>query len=170
MDKERVNLPLTDIPDLDGSSLTLTPDNNDLFHQFVLKGVDSRGANQVEIRFAGKGTLAYQVARSRGQNPNQPSWRERYYNQGMTHILTVALDLNATLKELPGLDLQKELAQEFPERPNATARMQYVFSSRSAAAPAWDRSAWPNISLSFFPEKQPSKTQHPKSKAKVLAR
>ena len=31
--------------------------------------------------------LAYQVARRRGQNPNQPSWRERYYNQGMTHIL-----------------------------------------------------------------------------------
>jgi two-component system sensor histidine kinase KdpD len=30
--------------------------------------------------------------------------------QGMTHILTVAMDLNATLKELPGLDLRKELA------------------------------------------------------------
>jgi glucosamine--fructose-6-phosphate aminotransferase (isomerizing) len=31
--------------------------------------------------------LAYQVARARGQNPNQPAWRERYYSQGMTHIL-----------------------------------------------------------------------------------
>jgi glucosamine--fructose-6-phosphate aminotransferase (isomerizing) len=31
--------------------------------------------------------LAYQVARARGQNPNQPAWRERYYLQGMTHIL-----------------------------------------------------------------------------------
>jgi glutamine---fructose-6-phosphate transaminase (isomerizing) len=31
--------------------------------------------------------LAYQVARERGQNPNQPAWRERYYLQGMTHIL-----------------------------------------------------------------------------------
>jgi glucosamine--fructose-6-phosphate aminotransferase (isomerizing) len=31
--------------------------------------------------------LAYQVARARGQNPNQPVWRERYYSQGMTHIL-----------------------------------------------------------------------------------
>ncbi len=31
--------------------------------------------------------LAYQVARARGQNPNQPTWRERYYSQGMTHIL-----------------------------------------------------------------------------------
>ncbi len=41
--------------------LVLTPENNDLFHQFVLKGVDSGGANQVEIRFDGKGALAYQV-------------------------------------------------------------------------------------------------------------
>jgi glucosamine--fructose-6-phosphate aminotransferase (isomerizing) len=31
--------------------------------------------------------LAYRVARVRGQNPNQPAWRERYYSQGMTHIL-----------------------------------------------------------------------------------
>ena len=31
--------------------------------------------------------LAYRVARLRGQNPNQPVWRERYYSQGMTHIL-----------------------------------------------------------------------------------
>jgi glucosamine--fructose-6-phosphate aminotransferase (isomerizing) len=31
--------------------------------------------------------LAYQVARARGQNPNQPVLRERYYSQGMTHIL-----------------------------------------------------------------------------------
>ena len=31
--------------------------------------------------------LAYQVARARGHNPNQPVWRERYYSQGMTHIL-----------------------------------------------------------------------------------
>jgi len=41
--------------------LTLTPENNDLLHQFVLKGIDSKGANHVEIRFAGKGSLAYQV-------------------------------------------------------------------------------------------------------------
>ncbi len=42
-------------------SLTLTADNNDLLHQFVLKGVDSRGPNAVELRFTGKGSLAYQV-------------------------------------------------------------------------------------------------------------
>ena len=31
--------------------------------------------------------LAYRVARMRGQDPNHPAWRERYYSQGMTHIL-----------------------------------------------------------------------------------
>ncbi|MGD0612709.1 MAG: SIS domain-containing protein [Anaerolineales bacterium] len=31
--------------------------------------------------------LAYRVARARGHNPDQPTWRERYYSQGMTHIL-----------------------------------------------------------------------------------
>ena len=41
--------------------LVLTPANNDLLHQFVLKDVDAKGGNTVEIRFAGKGGLAYQV-------------------------------------------------------------------------------------------------------------
>jgi uncharacterized protein YfaS (alpha-2-macroglobulin family) len=42
--------------------LTLTPENNDLFHQFALKNVDSSGVNAVEVRFTGTGSLAYQVA------------------------------------------------------------------------------------------------------------
>jgi len=41
--------------------LALTPENNDLLHQFVFKDVDAKGYNSVEIRFAGKGGLAYQV-------------------------------------------------------------------------------------------------------------
>src|SRR5437879_12004353 len=41
--------------------LVLTPENNDLLHQFVFKDVDAKGGNTVEIRFAGKGGLAYQV-------------------------------------------------------------------------------------------------------------
>ena len=41
--------------------LTLTPENNDLLHQFVFKGVDARNSNTVDIRFEGKGGLAYQV-------------------------------------------------------------------------------------------------------------
>jgi hypothetical protein len=75
---------------LDGKpvqKLTLTPDNNDLLHQFVLKDIDSRvveaqsgeskshearteeskiiekpgRATSIEIRFDGKGELAYQI-------------------------------------------------------------------------------------------------------------
>jgi uncharacterized protein YfaS (alpha-2-macroglobulin family) len=38
--------------------LSLTPENNDLLHQFVLKAAD---ANHVGLRFTGTGSLAYQV-------------------------------------------------------------------------------------------------------------
>jgi uncharacterized protein YfaS (alpha-2-macroglobulin family) len=41
--------------------LVLTPENNDLLHQFVFKNVDS-SANTVGVRFDGQGGLAYQVA------------------------------------------------------------------------------------------------------------
>jgi uncharacterized protein YfaS (alpha-2-macroglobulin family) len=41
--------------------LVLTPENNDLLHQFVLKNVEEKGGNTVEIRFAGKGGLVFQV-------------------------------------------------------------------------------------------------------------
>jgi hypothetical protein len=41
--------------------LTLSPANNDLLHQFVFKNIDSKGTNTMEIRFEGKGGLAYQV-------------------------------------------------------------------------------------------------------------
>jgi uncharacterized protein YfaS (alpha-2-macroglobulin family) len=44
--------------------LTLSPDNNDLLHQFVLKGIDAKGTNHVALRFAGTGGLAYQVVGS----------------------------------------------------------------------------------------------------------
>ncbi|HMC61201.1 MAG TPA: hypothetical protein VKJ01_18575, partial [Candidatus Solibacter sp.] len=42
-------------------TLTLTPDNNDLLHQFALKDFAGTGVNTVELRFTGKGGLAYQV-------------------------------------------------------------------------------------------------------------
>jgi uncharacterized protein YfaS (alpha-2-macroglobulin family) len=41
--------------------LELTPDNNDLFQQFVLSDIDRSKANDVSIRFSGTGSLAYQV-------------------------------------------------------------------------------------------------------------
>jgi hypothetical protein len=49
---------------LDGrsvESLKLTPENNDLLHQFVFKGVDAEKAASVELKFSGTGGLAYQV-------------------------------------------------------------------------------------------------------------
>ena len=42
----------------------LTPDNNDLLHQFVFKASDLQSSNAVGIRFDGKGGLAYQVVGS----------------------------------------------------------------------------------------------------------
>jgi len=44
--------------------LALTSENNDLLHQFVLKGVDVQEENTVELRFDGKGGLAYQIVGS----------------------------------------------------------------------------------------------------------
>ncbi len=41
--------------------LDLNTDNSDLFHQFVYKDIDQSGTNHVEVRFAGKGNLGYQV-------------------------------------------------------------------------------------------------------------
>ena len=44
--------------------LVLTPENNDLLHQFALKNFDSQSSNSVEIQFQGNGGLAYQVVGS----------------------------------------------------------------------------------------------------------
>ncbi len=41
--------------------LTLSPENNDLLHQYVLKGIDAQQANAVQLKYEGKGGLAYQV-------------------------------------------------------------------------------------------------------------
>ena len=42
--------------------LVLTPENNDLLHQFVFQEIESSGSNLVEIRYDGKGTLGYQTS------------------------------------------------------------------------------------------------------------
>jgi hypothetical protein len=44
------------------SKLTLTPDNNDLLHQFVFKDIEANRTNVVELRFDGQGALGYQTA------------------------------------------------------------------------------------------------------------
>ena len=49
---------------LDGKliqTLQLTPDNNDLLHQFVVKGLDAHRQSRVQLHFDGAGGLAYQV-------------------------------------------------------------------------------------------------------------
>jgi A-macroglobulin TED domain/Alpha-2-macroglobulin family/Carboxypeptidase regulatory-like domain/MG2 domain/A-macroglobulin receptor binding domain/Alpha-2-macroglobulin bait region domain len=42
-------------------SLTLTPENNDLLHQFVFKGIDAQQSNSVQLKFEGTGGLGYQI-------------------------------------------------------------------------------------------------------------
>jgi uncharacterized protein YfaS (alpha-2-macroglobulin family) len=44
--------------------LELTPENNDLLHQFVFKNVDAQSASTVGLQFEGKGSLAYQIVGS----------------------------------------------------------------------------------------------------------
>jgi hypothetical protein len=49
---------------LNGKSVTqlnFTPENSDLYHQFVYKEPQNKETNHVEVRVAGKGTLGYQV-------------------------------------------------------------------------------------------------------------
>jgi uncharacterized protein YfaS (alpha-2-macroglobulin family) len=41
--------------------LRLSPENNDLLHQFVLKGIAAQQPNSVQLKFEGTGGLAYQV-------------------------------------------------------------------------------------------------------------
>jgi hypothetical protein len=42
-------------------TLNLTPENNDLLHQFVFKGIDPSNPSSVQLKFDGSGSLAYQV-------------------------------------------------------------------------------------------------------------
>jgi hypothetical protein len=49
---------------LDGrtvETVKLTPENNDLLHQFVFKGIDAEKATSVGLKFAGAGGIAYQI-------------------------------------------------------------------------------------------------------------
>ena len=61
-------------------TLTLTPDNNDLLHQFVLKGVDARVPQRVDVRFEGKGGLAYQVV-----GATSLPWEQKPRRRGSFH-------------------------------------------------------------------------------------
>jgi len=66
--------------------------------------IDNTPASEVAIRRAWR--MAHAVEGELVAAYPAPLLRE----QGMTHILTVAMDLNARLKELPGIDLTRELS------------------------------------------------------------
>jgi uncharacterized protein YfaS (alpha-2-macroglobulin family) len=115
--------------------LTLTTDNNDLLHQFVLKNVDANAANKVQLRFEGKGGLAYQVV-GRYFVP----WDEKPANEALsinvtydrTHLAqddvatataTIKNNLNKTANMVmvdlgipPGFDLLAEDLQDYLEK------------------------------------------------------
>jgi uncharacterized protein YfaS (alpha-2-macroglobulin family) len=116
-------------------TLTLNAENNDLLHQFVLPGVEARGRNTVELRFAGKGGLAYQVV-GRYFTP----WEEKAANEALsisvnydrtrlaqadvaTATATVKSNLpktaNMVMVDLgipPGFDLLSEDLQSYQEK------------------------------------------------------
>jgi uncharacterized protein YfaS (alpha-2-macroglobulin family) len=115
--------------------VVLTPDNNDLLHQFVFKAIDAKDANKVEIRFDGKGGLAYQVVGSfflpwDKQPDNEPLSIDVAYDR--THLAqddiatataTVKNNLpksaNMVMVDLgipPGFDLLSEDLQAYHEK------------------------------------------------------
>ena len=116
-------------------TLQLTAENNDLLHQFALKGVASQGANAVELRFRGKGQLAYQVVGRHFLPWDQKPEREALsisVNYDRTRLAqddvatataTVKNNLNQTAKMVmvdlgipPGFDLMSEDLQAFQEK------------------------------------------------------
>lgn len=117
------------------ANLTLTPENNDLLHQFVFKSMDSQKAADVEIRFAGKGGLAYQVVGSYflpwDQKPTQEPLsidvaydRTRLAQDDIaTATATVRNNLRGTAKMVmvdlgipPGFDLLTEDLEAYKEK------------------------------------------------------
>ncbi len=115
--------------------LILTPENNDLLHQFVFKDIDSQKASSVEIQFEGKGGLAYQVVGSYflpwDQKPaEEPLSIDVAYDRTqlaqddiVTASATVRNNLNKTAKMVmvdlgipPGFDLLSEDLQDYQEK------------------------------------------------------
>ena len=115
--------------------LTLTADNNDLFHQFVFPAADAGKATTVSLHFDGNGGLAYQVV-GRYFTP----WNERPANEPLsigvaydrtqlsqddisTATATVKNNLNKSANMVmvdlgipPGFDLLSEDLQDMVEK------------------------------------------------------
>ena len=115
--------------------LVLTPENNDLLHQFVFKDIDSQSAGTVEIQFEGKGGLAYQVVGSYFLPWDQKPAGEALsidvaYDRTQlaqddiaTAMATVRNNLNKTANMVmvdlgipPGFDLLSEDLQDYQEK------------------------------------------------------
>lgn len=124
--------------ELNGKTVTqlkLTPENNDLFQQFVYKDLNPKEANHVEVRFSGKGNLGYQVV---GQyfvpwdekEPQEALSISVHYDR--THLAqddiatataTVRNNLDKSAKMVmvdlgipPGFDLLSEDLQDYQEK------------------------------------------------------
>jgi uncharacterized protein YfaS (alpha-2-macroglobulin family) len=120
--------------------LTLTPENNDLLHQFVFKGADAKAANDVQLRFDGTGGLAYQVVGRYFQPWDEKSAKDALsidvaydrtrlaQNDIATETATIHNNLDKAAKMVmvdlgipPGFELLTEDLQAFEEQ-SATAR------------------------------------------------
>jgi len=119
-------------------TVELTPENNDLLHQFVFKAADLGGRNSIGIRFLGKGALAYQVVGSYflpwdAKPANEPLSIDVKYDRAQlaqddiaTATATVRNNLpktaNMVMVDLgipPGFDLLSEDLQDYQEKSSA---------------------------------------------------
>jgi hypothetical protein len=116
-------------------TLKLTSENNDLLHQFVFKNVDAQKPASVQLKFDGKGGLAYQVV-GRYFTP----WDKKLLTEALsidvaydrtklaqndivTETTTVRNNLSKTANMImvdlgipPGFELLSEDLQEFKEK------------------------------------------------------
>ncbi len=116
-------------------TLTLTPENNDLLHQFVVKGIDAEKHNVVELKFEGAGGLAYQVVGRyftpwEEKRPVDPLSIDVVYDRTKlalgdtaTSTVTIRNNLSKTANMVmidlgipPGFDLLSEDLQSFQEK------------------------------------------------------
>jgi alpha-2-macroglobulin-like protein len=150
-------------------TLRLSPENNDLLHQFVLKGIAAQSANSVELKFEGTGGLAYQVV-GRYFIP----WEEKPVTEPLSidvtydrtrlaqnDIATEKVTIHNNLKKTanmimvdlgipPGFDLLSEDLQAFQEKPPATpsGRLE-KFSLTATQAILYFDGLSPNQSITF---------------------
>jgi uncharacterized protein YfaS (alpha-2-macroglobulin family) len=120
-------------------TLKLSPENNDLLHQFVLKGIAAQQPNLVQLKFEGTGGLAYQVV-GRYFTP----WEEKpvaeplsidvtydrtrlAQNDIATEKVTIRNNLKKTANMImvdlgipPGFDVLSEGLQAFKEKSSET--------------------------------------------------